>query len=226
MSTINSTVKFCKRCQTETERTKRGRCKPCEHARLAEWYKANPEKQKANAAAWRKANSLKNKEYQSKLYAADPEKSRARSRAWAQANPERIKALSAKTYAANKEAIKEKTRAWAIANSDRAKATAVAWRKANPEACKINSQNRRALKAATGGKLSKGLSAKLFKLQHGKCACCGLPLGDNFHLDHIFPVALGGPNTDDNIQLLRQHCNLQKHTKHPIDFMRERGFLL
>jgi len=36
----------------------------------------------------------------------------------------------------------------------------------------------------------------------------------------------GGSNTDDNMQLLRKLCNLQKHAKHPVDFMQERGFLL
>lgn len=46
------------------------------------------------------------------------------------------------------------------------------------------------------------------------------------HLDHIVPVAMGGPNIDENIQLLRQRCNNQKHSKHPVDFMQQRGFLL
>jgi 5-methylcytosine-specific restriction endonuclease McrA len=45
-------------------------------------------------------------------------------------------------------------------------------------------------------------------------------------MDHIIPLALGGTNTDDNIQLLRAKCNKQKGAKHPIDFMQQRGFLL
>jgi len=28
------------------------------------------------------------------------------------------------------------------------------------------------------------------------------------------------------MQLLNAICNLQKHAKHPVDFMQERGFLL
>jgi len=52
------------------------------------------------------------------------------------------------------------------------------------------------------------------------------PLGDDFHMDHIMPIALGGSNTDDNMQLLRKECNLQKQAKHPIDFMQSRGLLL
>lgn len=74
--------------------------------------------------------------------------------------------------------------------------------------------------------MSSGLAIRLYKLQRGKCACCGLPLGDDYHLDHIMPLALGGTNTDDNIQLLRAKCNMQKSAKHPVDFMQQRGFLL
>jgi hypothetical protein len=40
------------------------------------------------------------------------------------------------------------------------------------------------------------------------------------------PLALGGSNTDDNMQLLRAICNYHKYTKHPIDFMQSKGFLL
>jgi 5-methylcytosine-specific restriction endonuclease McrA len=91
----------------------------------------------------------------------------------------------------------------------------------------MNGQNRRARKNASAGKLSFNLAEKLFKLQHGKCACgCKKHLGKDYHLDHIMPLALGGANTDNNIQLLRKQCNWQKHAKHPIDFMQSRGFLL
>jgi 5-methylcytosine-specific restriction endonuclease McrA len=79
---------------------------------------------------------------------------------------------------------------------------------------------------ASGGKLSPDLAERLYELQGGKCACCGKPLGEKYHLDHIMPLALGGANTDDNMQLLTARCNIQKSAKHPIDFMQERGFLL
>lgn len=67
------------------------------------------------------------------------------------------------------------------------------------------------------------------RYKNGKCKACSKAshsVGDNYHLDHIMPLALGGPNTDDNIQLLRQRCNNQKSKKHPVDFMQSRGNLL
>lgn len=91
---------------------------------------------------------------------------------------------------------------------------------------RVNCQNRRARIRGNGGELSKDIKQRLFELQRGKCACCGKPLGEKYHLDHIIHISLGGKNVDSNIQLLRARCNIQKSNKHPVDFMRSRGFLL
>lgn len=127
-------------------------------------------------------------------------------------NPEYVKKMNAKRRADNPEKERQRCREW-FAN--------------NPEKRVTYEQNRRARIRDVGGKLSHGLVERLFILQRGKCACgCGQPLGDDFHRDHILPLTLGGTNTDDNIQLLRQRCNNQKYNKHPVDFMQTRGFLL
>lgn len=138
-------------------------------------------------------------------------------------------AITRKWNKENPEKSKEQGRAWRLANPDRKRELDAEWHKNNP--CKdrrrINNQNRRARKREVGGRLSQGLAERLFKLQRGKCACgCKQPLGDDYHRDHIMPLALGGSNTDDNIQLLRATCNLQKRAKHPVDFMQQKGFLL
>lgn len=97
----------------------------------------------------------------------------------------------------------------------------------NPEHNRRSARNRRARLMGCTGRPTAGIDERLLKLQRGKCACgCKRPLGDNFHRDHIIPLALGGDNTDENIQLLRARCNMQKGAKHPIDFMQQRGFLL
>ncbi len=114
---------------------------------------------------------------------------------------------------------------WQRENPGKANAKSAKWRIAHPEIRRTYHQNRRARKRASGGVISPDLAERLFKLQRGKCACCKQPLGNDYHLDHIMPLALGGTNTDDNIQLLRAKCNLQKSAKHPIDYMRENGFL-
>lgn len=51
----------------------------------------------------------------------------------------------------------------------------------------------------------------LFKMQNDKCAWCGnLIDGDNFHLDHVVPIAFGGTNDPHNIVV---SCNTCNHTK-------------
>lgn len=126
----------------------------------------------------------------------------------------------------NPEKIRESRRIYALKNKEQLKAKAKAKRLENPERHRRAKQNRRARERSAVGKISAGLVGRLFDLQKGKCACCKLPLGDDYHIDHIMPLALGGTNTDDNIQLLRARCNRQKNAKHPIDFMQSRGFLL
>lgn len=71
------------------------------------------------------------------------------------------------------------------------------------------------VRRGVAGKLSKGIELVLLSQQMGLCPCCNRELGDNYHLDHIMPIKLGGTNTDDNVQLLRAECNLRKGAKHP-----------
>ena len=165
-----------------------------------------------------------------KCRTANPEMYKETGRAWRKAHPAEMKAQHDKQYAANSEEIKAKARARYRANREARLVAVRKWQSANPDKYKDSMrrarENRRARKLGNGGVLSKWIVAKLFKLQRGKCACCSLPLGADYHLDHIMPLALGGKNDDRNVQLLRRHCNNEKHAKHPVDFMQSRGFLL
>ena len=145
---------------------------------------------------------------------------------WQSQNKDQFESCKADWRAKSHEKIAAANANWRLKNIDSIKIKQAAWQAANPEACRINRQNRRARQNEPMGILSHGLSEKLFRLQKGMCPCCSQPLGDNFHLDHIVPLALGGSHADGNIQLLRARCNLQKHAKDPIDFMQSRGFLL
>ena len=128
--------------------------------------------------------------------------------------------------AANPDKARASCLAWRTANPVKMRAASAAWSSANPESRRIFAQNRRARKRSSVGKLSNGLTQRLLKLQRGKCACCGGNITEENQLDHVVPLALGGPNEDWNMQLLCPLCNQQKHVKHPIDFMQSKGFLL
>lgn len=175
------------------------------------WRLNNLQKVLQNSRNWKIKNAEKVKEESAIYRLKNSEILRVRSNAW---------------YNSNKEVAKKSRDNWNANNVDFKKIINAAWSVNNPEKRRIIAANRRFRKTASGGRLSANLPQKLFKLQKGKCACCNKLLGDDYHLDHIMPLALSGSNTDDNIQLLRAKCNLQKQAKHPVDFMQSRGFLL
>lgn len=142
------------------------------------------------------------------------------------AHPDKARVHSAKYYAANTVKCNAAGRLHYAANTDKYKLLCAVWKINNRDATRVHCQNYQAKKRLNGGELSKDLADKLFKLQRGKCPCCKLPLGDDYHLDHILPVSAGGSNTDNNIQLLRKQCNLQKWKKTQSEFMQLKGFLI
>ena len=98
------------------------------------------------------------------------------------------------------------------------KAAAKAWRKAaraEPYGRRVEKINER---CRGMGKLSNGIINELLIRQKCKCAHCGADITEDRHVDHIIPTAMGGPNTDDNVQLLCPACNIAKGDTHPLLF--------
>jgi 5-methylcytosine-specific restriction endonuclease McrA len=201
---MSDEVKQCKKCSLSFI----GRyCKPCRAEYLREYRKKNPDYD----SEWVKKNIEKVRQSKTKHYLANKQKVIDRAKQWAHENKE-------------KEILRH--RVYRIKNAKKCSDYSKMWNRKNKDLKRIYTQNRRAKERENGGDLSPGLENKLFELQKGKCACCRKPLGGNFQLDHIMPIALGGKNEDSNIQLLTSRCNKQKHAKHPVDFMQSKGFLL
>lgn len=151
----------------------------------------------------------------------------AGTKAWQEANPEKYMQYQRSYQSANRHRAIERKKQWRAKNSDWEKAYGRKWRQANLPRLVINAQRRRARIKGVGGDLSHDIHVRLMKIQKGKCAVCHTDLKKSgHHLDHHMPLALGGSNTDSNMQLLCPPCNLSKGPKHPVDFMRARGFLL
>jgi 5-methylcytosine-specific restriction endonuclease McrA len=55
--------------------------------------------------------------------------------------------------------------------------------------------------------------------QDSECAYCGCDISEDFHVDHIIPLAKGGTNEPDNICLSCPTCNLQKSDR--LDFEKD-----
>lgn len=159
---------------------------------------------------WRDANRDKHLETKKHYREANREAQRAHNKRWREARPE---------------AFKDGVRRWRQDNHEAHLKAKQRYREANPEAIRVHSHNRRARVKASGGKLSPDIAQRLFTAQKGKCACCKTKM-ESYHIDHIMPLALGGLNVDNNVQLLCPPCNLSKGAKHPVDFAQERGLLL
>lgn len=158
---------------------------------------------------------------------------RERARAWALANPKRVKANHARWSEENRVYLNAKTLAWYHANPDKINrltrnAANARWKKRNPDKCReyrrVSRHNRRARERNAAGSHNIHEINDIRKWQEGKCAYCKVDLTkENEHRDHILPLALGGTNDRDNIQLLCEPCNRSKGALHPAEFERRIG---
>lgn len=216
-------VRRCRKCGVDFSGV---RCKPCESAYRAARYTNEKKRFVAERSVYYQKNKEAIKSRVRKYAKENPNKLKACNAAYRAENSDKLKAGHDKWRHENLERTNKSKLEWASNNKDKVRAAAKAWAKRNPDALRSVRSNRRARKIAAGGKLSSNIAERLFKLQKGLCACCKQRLDDDYHLDHIMPLALGGSNTDGNMQLLKSRCNLQKNKKHPVAFMQSRGFLL
>lgn len=191
-----SATRICKTCGNSERYPGDGKCRYCVQKRNAEYQARNPDK----LVAYRARQDKKEKAAKFSAWAkANAEKLAASRRAWRAANKDIVKAGKAKWNAANKGRNTATKAAYRVANREKVAAIQTAWHAAHPDARRVYQSKRRARKTEAGGSLSVGLTEKLFDSQRGKCACCGLALGDDYHLDHRMPLALGGQNVDGNM---------------------------
>lgn len=68
------------------------------------------------------------------------------------------------------------------------------------------------------------LTATLLKRQSGKCTECGKYISqeDNIQRDRIIPLALGGKNKLDNMQVIHKQCHIEKTKKDLIEINKNR----
>lgn len=123
------------------------------------------------------------------------------------------------TAAERKARQREQQKRWREANPGKSAALQRAWKDRNREKVRTGKRARKSAKRIT-------LVRELTKLQRGRCAYCREKLGDSFHVDHVMPLKLGGPDKRSNLQLACEPCNLTKNAQHPIDFARSTGRLL
>lgn len=166
--------------------------------------------------------------YEKARNAANPERNRARAKEWRDANLEKAKETKRRYHIDNKDTIRDRVRAWRQANPDRHNASNRRWAAAHPDATRENRQqwkrqnpdHYRALRAIArhrrAGLMKEArheivLRADVFSRDNGVCHICQLPANPlRWELDHIVPIAQGGPHATDNVAVSHPWCNRRK----------------
>lgn len=190
------TGKPCKNGHLSERHVTSSACIECCYHRTAAHRKQNPGRKRANDARYR-AN-----------------------------NRDKVKAKNTAFRVNNKDKMNAWVTAWQDRNPEKVRATHNAWQKANSESRAAKERNRRAKKKAAEGHHTKEDVRNIYEAQKGQCAYCQKQVGSTYHVDHIQPLAKGGSNWPDNLQITCPPCNLKKHARDPIEFMQSQGFLL
>jgi 5-methylcytosine-specific restriction endonuclease McrA len=169
----------------------------CARSSVRTFYEKNPHKRKI---------------YNKKYYDKDPAKIRDRGMAWREKNPDKEKS---------------RTKIYRDGNRDKVRTAVANWAKKNPLKRSVHEAGRRARKRAVGGSHTAQDILNIYEMQSGRCAYCRVKLKNKYHVDHIIPLAKGGSNDRQNLQILcGPKCNCAKGAKDPLDFARELGRLL
>jgi 5-methylcytosine-specific restriction endonuclease McrA len=196
-------------------------------ARVKAWKDSNREHVLENKKQYRKENAEKIAEYSEKnkdRYFAYRESRREEANSYAkqyrEQNKEAISEKRREKYFLNPETVKTKQKEWYAANKDRAREYKRWHMIARKDWHVAYAHTKRARKKQGVGKLSDGIVQVLMTEQDHKCPYCLVDLRiSGHHIDHYVPLALGGPNQDDNVQLTCPTCNARKGAKHPSEFL-------
>ena len=96
------------------------------------------------------------------------------------------------------------------------------WGKLNPAKCRMWCVAKRARKKSqVPAGANKKIISTIYETRVRVTKCTGV----QFHVDHIVPLARGGPHTHTNLQLLPAKINISKGAKMPLDKIHTMGMV-
>lgn len=223
--------------------------KPCKHGHIAERSTANgvciecavsmrdpydPSKRREKYLRSKEAVLSQSKNYyeknreavlerHKKRYKAQHKSILARRRRWAKENRHKVNEMARRHKERRRDHYIEKQRKYRSANREEYNLYQRKWRANNSERVRATVANR---KSAQGHHTADDIKRLLIE-QRRHCAACNADLNKTgYHVDHIQPLARGGTNWPDNLQILCPHCNLSKGAKDPVEWAQSRGKLL
>lgn len=129
---------------------------------------------------------------------------------WKRKNPTVVRKIAKASYDRNADARRRAARAWRAANIERARARCAEWKRQNAAQAAAVENVRRARKMGAAGTATTEQIAARVAYYGGKCWMCGAPWE---HIDHVKPVAAGGPNWASNLRPACAGCNLRKGSR-------------
>jgi 5-methylcytosine-specific restriction endonuclease McrA len=215
------TGRSCKNGHVSERYSSGQNCVDCAEVNKRRWRKANPDKE------------LSSRRRYGKVRRSDPAYrswQAAYNKAWRGNNPDKVDSHNKSYYAANRAKVIAKAVSADAANPIKKLERNRSWRSKYPDKCAALARNYRARKKGNGGKHTVQDVLDILNAQGHKCAYfdhCGTVLTcDNKQVDHIVPLAAGGSNGPENLQILCIACNQSKGSKDPIDHLRSIGLLV
>ena len=187
-------------------------------AKNKQWYVDNKEKAQEIGTAWREDNKERLKEYRK----INKDKIAERQKRYREDNKERLSATSKAYYAANRDRCLASTKRWTLANKEHLKEYSKKYaesgkrreyQKKNKHIFQNNSAKYRALKR-------KQVPVHLRDCPHEKKRLLEIyklrtilseATGVQHHVDHMWPLADGGPHWSGNLQVIPAEENMSKH---------------
>jgi hypothetical protein len=174
-------------------------CKECVSIKSKLFYKNNKLEEIKRNSLWAKNN---------------PEKNRNKYKRWTINNPEKTKERHKKYYKKNKEKIRE----YSLKNKEKISLAKSIYRRTEKgKAVHKNAKFKRKSKMIETDITSDFLLQ--LKEETKLCSICGKKMNDlnkhpqQYNLDHITPIGIGGTHTKNNVRYICRKCNLERPRK-------------
>jgi 5-methylcytosine-specific restriction endonuclease McrA len=126
---------------------------------------------------------------------------------WRETNRDHSRAQIAAWNEAHPDSVRDRARRYRERHPERVKATQD--RHARTPYRRLSAANRAAARRARCAEVIDRML--VFLIDHGRCGICGQACDpEDFHVDHVWPLARGGPHVLWNLQPTHPTCNLRR----------------